>query len=170
MESKLDLILLEELTRKYGAVGPFTGHVTGAEKRSDSEVDSYRLDIDNGDSRLEINMLEVGKNTAGESKVIYLSLNTRRKPYDDYKRILDYRHAVDRFKKLTLFTGGGHRKRDYPKDAPKFYPAISCWWTCYGKESDSAFVELKYTNSVKIALDSLKKFAYDKEGFEKLIQ
>ncbi|MCW1312763.1 MAG: hypothetical protein OH338_05040, partial [Candidatus Parvarchaeota archaeon] len=78
MENKLDLILLEELTRKYGAAGPFTG----ANKRSDSEVDSYRLDIDNGDSRLEINMLEVGKNATGESKVIYLSLNTRRKPYD----------------------------------------------------------------------------------------
>ncbi|MCL4362457.1 MAG: hypothetical protein OH338_02940 [Candidatus Parvarchaeota archaeon] len=145
MENKLDLILLEELTRRYGKTenDSFPG-----EKRNFS-TNSYFLDINEGRNRIEVRMHEY---PAGNSRVINLDLYAKSGPFGDYKRILSYTRGFDDEKNLTLLTGNKYKEnRNYSKD-------------------DSTFIEMKYTKNVKTAINILKNFAYNKEAFEKLAQ
>lgn len=143
--NKLDLILLEELTRRYGKTekDSFPG------RNGNFSTDSYFLDINKGRSRLEVRMHEY---PIGNSKVINLDLYAKIGPFGDYRRVLGYTRGLDDEKKLTLVTGNKYKEN-------KSYST-----------NDSTFIEMRYTKNVRVAVDILKNFTYNKEGFEKLAQ
>ncbi|MGC8533751.1 MAG: hypothetical protein ACP5MV_03965 [Candidatus Parvarchaeum sp.] len=148
MEIKLDLILLEELTRKYGKVESDSS----PGKEGSFNANSYSLDLSNGKNKLEVHLHEyqIG-NKSGNSKVINLNLYAKSGLFYDYRKILSYTRGSNDEKKLILLTGNKYREN-------KTYT-----------EGDSTFIEMKYTKNVKTAIAALKNFAYNKEGLESLV-
>ena len=142
MENKLDLILLEDLARKYG----WSNRNSSITSERNADSTRYILDIKNGEGNLEIRLYEYPD---GNSKSINLNVYDRKKAYDDYRRILSYSREV----------GVGKRKNYYRVEIDS---------AGHYKETDSKFIEMRYTKRTQDAINALKAFAHDKEGFEKL--
>lgn len=147
MKNLLDLILLEDLARKYGKaeMDSFPGN------HGNFNTNSYFLDIDNGRSKLEIRMKETS--VGDKPKSINLELYAKKGLFDDYGRILSYIRTFEPDEKnITLLADSNYKNnKSYSKD-------------------DSTFIEVKYSKNVKAAVKAIKNFTYNKEGFEKLVQ
>lgn len=144
MENKLDLILLEDLTRKYGKIE--SDYFPG--KRNFTR-NSYSLNIEYKGRKIEVHMLEY---PVGNSMNINLELYSKSGPFNEYRRIVGYMRTQDDDKNLILLAGKKYKENKY-----------------YTK-NNSTIIETKYTKNVKATIDTLKSFTYNKEGFERLVE